>query len=159
MTKDQETPGARLALLMRRRGWSAPRLAELTGGVSASSIRAYMADRTVPRPSQALAVANGLGPVDGKTLLEAWGFTDLAEGFYTKWREDVLPDDDHIAQRSDVLYRFNHIEYPGETLSDPGQELARALLAWIQHLEQSVANPARATKRQGAAHPKAGEPS
>jgi hypothetical protein len=158
VTRDQETAGARLALMMRRRGWSAPRLAELTGGVSASSIRAYLADRTVPRPSQALAVANGLGPVDGKTLLEAWGFTDLAEGFHAKWREGVLADDDGSARRSDLLYRFNHIEYPGETLSDAGQELARAVVAWVQHLERSTANSAQAPKRQGPAHPRASEP-
>jgi hypothetical protein len=158
VTKDQETPGAKLALQMRRRGWSAPRLAEVAGGVSASSIRAYMADRTVPRPSQALALANGLGAVDGKALLEAWGYTDLAEGFYTQWRDDVFPDDDHIAHRSDMMNRFNRIEYPGETLSDPGIQVVEALITWIQHIEAAAAIPGRPARRRPAAPPRGQKP-
>jgi transcriptional regulator with XRE-family HTH domain len=156
--KDQETPGARLALLMRRRGWSAPRLAELAGGVSASSIRAYMADRTVPRPAQALALANGLGAVDGKALLEAWGYTDLAEGFYTQWREDVFPDDVHIAQRSEMMNRYNRIEYPGETLSDSGIKVVEALVSWIQHIEAAADTPGRPARRRPTALPTKGKP-
>jgi hypothetical protein len=151
VTRDLETPGAKLALQMRRRGWSAPRLAELAGGVSASSIRAYVADRTVPRPSQALALANGLGAVDGKALLEAWGYTDLAEGFYTHWREDVFPDDDHIAHRSEMMNRFSRIEYPGAILSDPGREVVEALITWIQHIEAAAETPGRPSRRRPAA--------
>jgi transcriptional regulator with XRE-family HTH domain len=153
VTKDQETPGARLALQMRRRGWSAPRLAEVAGGVSASSIRAYMADRTVPRPSQALALADGLGAVDGKALLEAWGYTDLAEGFYTQWREAVFPDDASIASRSEMMNRYNRIEYPGETLSDSAIQVVEALVSWMQHIEAAAETPGRPVRRRHAAFP------
>ena len=133
MTKDQATPGAHLALPMRRRGWSAPRLAELAGGVSASSIRAYMADRTIPRPDHALALARSLGPLDGKELLEGWGYMDLAHGFYEEWA--AAGTDERVQRMTEAYYRFNRIEYPGEPLSDPGIKVVEALVSWIQYIE------------------------
>jgi transcriptional regulator with XRE-family HTH domain len=135
MQPHPETPGARLALLMRRRGWSAPRLAEIAGGVSASSIRAYVADRATPRPDHALAVATALGPVDGKDLLEAWGLHDLAEGFYEQWRAGG--DDGRLERYTRAFYRLNRLEYPGGPLSESGRDMAQAVVAWIQYVEST----------------------
>jgi hypothetical protein len=128
-------PGAMLALMMRRRGWSAARLAGIARGVSASSIRSYAADRSTPRPRQALIVANALGPKEGRTLLEAWGYTDLADGFYLAWREAMIGSDERITAVADEYYRFNKVEYPGEPLSEPGLRVMRAMAAWVQHME------------------------
>jgi transcriptional regulator with XRE-family HTH domain len=154
---DQDTPGTRLALLMRRRGWSAARLAEVAGAVSATSIRAYAADRSVPRPSQALAIATALGPVDGQALLEAWGLHDLAHAFYQKWREENVATDESIRRRASLLYGPNRIEYPGEPVSEAGRQLAQAVLAWVQHLEGSADDLARAGQPPAAA-PSASQP-
>ncbi len=128
MTGDQDTPGARLALLMRRRGWSAPRLAELAGGVSASSIRSYAADRSTPRPQQALAVAGALGAADGRALLDAWGYTDLADGFSAQRPEGAPVPHPPVA------------EAVGGPMSDPGVAVLQALASWIRHVE--TARPA-----------------
>lgn len=130
-----DSPGAQLALMMRRRGWSPARLAGIAGSVSASSIRAYTADRSVPRPRQALAVADALGPRDGRTLLQAWGYTDLAEGFYGAWREAMIASDERITAVADEYYRYSKVEYPGEPLSEPGLEVLRTIAAWMQHIE------------------------
>jgi len=124
--------------MMRRRGWSAARLAGITGGVSASSVRSYAADRSVPRPNQALLVANALGPKEGRTLLEAWGYTDLADGFYDTWREAMTSSDERIAAVADEYDRFNKVEYPGEPLSEPGLRVLRAMAAWAQHMEAAA---------------------
>ena len=148
MPPDPDTPGARLALLARRRGWSAPRLAEIAGGVSASSIRAYVADRATPRPDHALAIATALGPTDGKDLLDAWGLHDLAEGFYEQWRAGG--DDERLQHYTRAFYRLNRIEYPGEPLSEPGMGVAQAVVAWIQHIEQTAATPSPAKRRPAA---------
>ena len=145
MTRDQETPGSRLALLMRRRGWSAPRLAALAGGVSASSIRAYMADRTNPRPDHALAVARSLGPLDGKALLESWGYTDLADGFHEEGRG--AGNNDRGERTTQAPHRFNRVEFAGDPLSDRGLDLVRSVVTWVQHIEQVTATPTRAGPR------------
>ncbi len=132
-----QSPGPLLALFMRRHGWSAARLAEIAGGVSASSIRAYTADRSTPRPSQALAVAHTLGPQDGRKMLEAWGYTDLAEGFAEE-RQRATVGYEGRALAAESSLRGNRIEYTGEPLSDPGLGLVRAVLAWVQSVEASV---------------------
>jgi len=137
MTAEPQTPGGLLSLFMRRRGWSAARLSEVARGVSASSVRAYTADTTVPRPRQALAVANVLGPRDGRTLLEAWGYPDLAEGFVDTWRRSMTGDEQDLRSVADVYYRYNKIEYLGEPLSEASLGVAQAILAWLQHLEAS----------------------
>lgn len=136
MGPSDTTPGALLALLLRRRGWSAPRLAEIARGVSASSVRAYLADRTVPRPDHALALATALGPADGKMLLQAWGHTDLAEGFCEQWcaGEGAEP-----TARPTSPQRLNRIEYAGEPLSEPGVAVVQAVMAWVQHVEAAKA--------------------
>ncbi len=156
MTSDPETPGARLALLMRRRGWSAPRLAEVAGKVSASSIRAYMADRTNPRPDHALALARSLGPLDGKALLEAWGYTDLAHGFYEEWT--AVGTEERVQRITEAFYRYNRIEYPGEILSDPGIKVVEELIAWIQHIEATAEAPGRPARRRPATPPRGEKP-
>jgi len=137
MTAEPQTPGGMLSLFMRRRGWSAARLAEVARGVSASSVRAYTADRTVPRARQALAIATALGPRDGRTQLEAWGFTDLAVGLVDTWRQTMTADEEGIRSVADVYYRYNKIEYLGEPLSEASLGVAQAILAWLQHLEAS----------------------
>jgi len=137
VTADQ-SPGEFLALLMRRRGWSAARLAEVARGVSASSVRAYTSDATVPRPRQALAVANALGPKDGRALLEAWSFPDLAAGFYDEWRQAMTQDDTDLSAAADAYYRHNLIEYPGEPLSEPALGVIRSVIAWFQRIEAST---------------------
>ena len=128
--------------MMRRRGWSAARLAGIAGDVSASSIRSYAADRSAPRPRQALAVAHAMGPKEGRALLEAWGYTDLAEGFYGEWREAMIGSDEAITAVADEYYRYNKVEYPGEPLSEPGLEVLRAVALWMQQVE-GIHDPGR----------------
>lgn len=129
---------------MRRRGWSAPRLAEVAGGVSPSSIRAYLADRTAPRPAQALAIALALGPSDGKALLESWGHTDLASGF----DRETHPARTESAVRVSGAHhrRHNRLEYSGEPLSGAGTDVAHALIRWIQHIEAPTGLPTPGTR-------------
>lgn len=158
MEAPTDSPGARLALLMRRRGWSAPRLAGMAGGVSASSIRAYVADRTTPRPGHALALANSLGPADGKGLLEAWGFNDLAEGFHQQW-EAGRAEERLAVPVAQAAARLNRVEPPGEPLSNPAAEVVRAVAVWLQHLEQGATVLGRAVRRRRATvEPEAGLP-
>jgi len=133
-----ESPGALLALFMRRRGWSAARLAEIAGGVSASSVRAYTADRSTPRPTQALAVARVLGEQDGRRLLEAWSYHDLAEGFSEEWQRATAAHEGHALSVADTAFRGNRIDYSGEPLSDPGLGLVHAVLLWVQSLEAAA---------------------
>ncbi len=123
MAEQHQTPGALLALLMRRRGLSAARLAAIAGNVSASSLRSYAADRSTPRPQQALAVARALGANEGRTLLDAWGYTDLADGFVEQWPEAALPTDQAAAAAV------------GGLMSDPGIAVLRAVASWIRYVE------------------------
>ena len=150
MEAQTDSPGAMLALLMRRRGWSAPRLAGMTGGVSASSIRAYVANRTTPRPSHALALAGALGPADGKGLLEAWGFNDLAESFHEQWGAGRA-EERLAVPLAQAAARLNGVEPPAEPLSGPAAEVVRAMAAWLQHIEQGPAAPGRAVRPAGEA--------
>ena len=130
---DYATPGPLLGLFMRRRGWSAARIAEIAGGVSASSVRAYTADRSTPRPSQALAVAKALGPQDGRRMLESWRYTDLAEGFSEDLQRAASSPEGRMPAVTEA--GGNRIEYPGELLSDAGLALVRATLNWVQSME------------------------
>ena len=136
MPTQKPTPGTLLGLFMRRRGWSAPRLAEVAGGVSASSIRAYLADRTTPRPGHALALARALGPLDGKALLEAWEHPDLAEGFGEEWRAGST--DERVKRMTEAYYRFNRVEYQGEPLPEPAIAVVQALIEWLQRVQRSA---------------------
>ena len=140
MEPAHDTPGALLALHMRRRGWSAARLAGIAGRVSASSIRAYAADHSIPRPTQALAVAGALGPREGRGMLEAWGYQDLAEGFVGRWREAMVNSDEKMTAVADEYYRYNKVEYSGEPLSEAGIAVIQAVAQWAQHLEQVAAS-------------------
>ncbi|MBP1632368.1 MAG: hypothetical protein H6Q11_656 [Acidobacteria bacterium] len=130
---DYTNPGPLLGLFMRRRGWSAARLAEIAGGVSASSVRAYTADRSTPRPSQALAVARALGAQDGRRMLESWGYADLAEGFSEDQQRAANGFEGRPAAGADP--RGNRIEYVGEPLSEAGIALVRSILNWVQSIE------------------------
>lgn len=132
-----QNPGALLALFMRRRGWSAARLAEIAGSVSASSVRAYTAGRSTPRPTQALAVGNALGQQDGRRLLEAWGYTDLAEGFSEEWERAGAAHDTPAFSSAEATLRANRIDYSGEPLSEPAVGLVMAVLRWVQAVEAS----------------------
>jgi hypothetical protein len=129
------SPGDLLAHYMRRRGWSAARLAEIAGGVSASSVRAYTADRSTPRPTQALAVANALSQQDGRKMLEVWGYYDLADGFSEDWERAAAGHETKTFAASESALRGNRFEYAGEPLSSPGLALVRAVLEWVQSVE------------------------
>lgn len=135
-----ESAGPLLALLMRRHGWSAARLAEIAGGVSASSVRAYTADRSKPRPGQALAVANALGPQEGHQMLEAWGYHDLAEGFTDEWQRAGAAYETRPLSAAEGAGRGNRIDYGGESLSASGLGVVRAMLEWVQSVETSLRN-------------------
>ena len=135
MENTELTPLGQLALMMRRRGWSAARLAGIAGNVSASSVRSYAADRSVPRAQQALAVANALGRRDGCAMLEAWGYHDLAEGFAGRWADRHRGTQEQTPAAEPEYHRDNRLEYPGEPLSEPGPDFLRAVAAWIQHVE------------------------
>lgn len=131
------SPGGLLAHYMRRHGWSAARLAEIAGGVSASSVRAYTADRSTPRPTQALAVARALGAQDGRRMLEAWGYHDLADGFSEDW-ERAAAGPDTRAFAAEASLHSHRLEYSGEPLSSPGLGLVRAVLEWVQSVESAA---------------------
>jgi len=134
------SPGSLLAHYMRRHGWSAARLAEIAGGVSASSVRAYTADRSTPRPTQALAVGNALGPQDGRRMLESWGYYDLADGFSEDWEKLAAGHEGKVFAASESALRGNRLEYSGEPLSSPGLALVRAVLEWVQSVEGASRN-------------------
>ena len=134
---DIASPGGLLAHYMRRHGWSAARLAEIAGGVSASSVRAYTADRSTPRPSQALAVAHALGQQDGRKMLEAWGYYDLADGFSEDMEKVTAGFEGKVFAANESALRGNRLEYSGEPLSSPGLALVRAVLEWVQSVEGS----------------------
>jgi hypothetical protein len=137
---DQLSPGGLLAHFMRRHGWSAARLADIAGGVSASSVRAYTADRSTPRPTQALAVAHALGPQDGRKMLQGWGYHDLAEGFSEEWQRAAAGFEGKALAAAEPLLRANRLEYSGEPLSSPGLALVRAVLEWVQSVEAASRN-------------------
>lgn len=85
MARDDELAaagGEALGLAMRRRGLTAPQLAQKSRGeVSSSSVRAWAEGQTLPTPRKALAVAQALGdPEAGAEVLRAWGMLDAAEG-------------------------------------------------------------------------------
>jgi hypothetical protein len=124
MEETPQTPGALLALIMRRRGLSAARLATIAGKVSASSIRSYAADRSIPRPQQALAVARASGPHEGRTLLDAWGYTDLADGFAEDWHETAAAATHHAAAEAAL-----------GSMSDHSIVLLRAVTSWVRYVE------------------------
>jgi hypothetical protein len=134
------SPGGLLAHYMRRHGWSAARLAEIAGGVSASSVRAYTADRSTPRPTQALAVANALGSQDGRKMLEAWGYYDLAAGFSEDWEKAAAGHEAKGFAATESALRGNGLDYSGEPLSSPGLALVRAVLEWVQSVEGTSRN-------------------
>ena len=82
--------GERLALAMRRRGWSSSDVARRCGGtVSASSVLAYQRGQTLPSPSSALAVAAAFGREVADELLRAWGFDDMAAAVAERVPEEV----------------------------------------------------------------------
>ena len=136
--RDDQSPGPLLAFFMRRHGWSAARLDEIAGGLSASSVRAYTADRSTHRLTQALAVANALGPQDGRRMLEVWGYHDLADGFTERWQRATVGFEVPTPADAPATLRGNRIEYPGEPLSDPGLGLVRAVLIWVQSIEAAT---------------------
>lgn len=120
---------------MRRRGWNPPRLSELTAGaVSPSSIRVYAADKSRPRSSLALAIANAIGPEHGAALLRLWDYPDLADGFLDEWRGEVIDTDDKLSHHVKVSYRLNRIEYNGDPLSDEAMAIVGQVITGIQRM-------------------------
>lgn len=112
---DHETDGATyLAWLMRRRGLSSPRLADLAGEVSGSAIRYYVRGEAVPREDKAKALAVLFGPRDGEKLLRLWGHDDLADGFVEDFSAMLHG---HEAAVEALLAR-NRLEYDGEPLTE-----------------------------------------
>jgi hypothetical protein len=142
MDPHYDSPGTLLRLLMRRRGWSAVRLAEASrGGACASSIRAYASDRSSPRLPQALALAQAMGHADGRALLEAWGYPDVAEGFGSPPSPPLVGEDPGLRARAGAPQRRNLVEYPGEPLSAAGLDIIRSVAAWIQQMEATPRRP------------------
>lgn len=71
--------GDLLAELMDARGYSGPKVAELTGGlVAPSTVRTYVRGEVTPRASYAIAIARLFDPVEGADLLEAWNYPAAA---------------------------------------------------------------------------------
>lgn len=112
---DYEENGATyLAWLMRRRGLSSPRLADLAGEVSGSAIRYYVRGEAIPREDKAQALAVLFGPRDGAKLLRLWGHDDLADGFVEDFSAMLHG---HEAAVEALLAR-NRLEYDGEPLTE-----------------------------------------
>ena len=68
---------------LRRRGLTAPQLAQKSGGeISSSSVRSWVAGTALPTPKNALAAVGALGDHDAAVrVLLAWGMVDAAEVF------------------------------------------------------------------------------
>lgn len=103
-----------LAWLMRRRGLSSPRLADLAGEVSGSAIRYYVRGEAIPREDKAKAIAVLFGPGDGEKLLRLWGHTDLADGFAGDFSAMLHGHEEAVK----ALLARNRIEYDGEPLTE-----------------------------------------
>ena len=114
MNDYEENGAAYLGWLMRRRGMSSPRLADLTGEVSGSAIRYYVRGEAVPREDKAKALAVLFGPSDGQKLLRLWGYDELADGFAEDFSAMLHG---HEAAVEALLAR-NRIEYDGEPLTE-----------------------------------------
>jgi len=121
-----------LALLMRRSGWSAQHLSDLTHGtVSASSIRAYARSEYVPKLAHARSVA-ACFTTDGPALLREWGHADTADGLESELAHQVATGQPLTAS---TLPHAHSIDYPGDPLSDQGAALALAYITWLQSIE------------------------
>ncbi len=130
-TQDLGDGGGYLQAQMRRRGWSASRVSELTGTeVSQSAIRTYLAGQT-PRLGKAIALARLFGPEPGAELLRRWDYDDVADNFKEDYEAGV--EDLSMTSVVQAMARPNRVEYEGEPLSYDEQ---RAVLAFIDLLRQ-----------------------
>ena len=114
MAAYEENGASYLGWLMRRRGLSSPRLADLTGEVSGSAIRYYVRGEAVPREDKAKALAVLFGPRDGQKLLRLWGYNELADGF----EEDFSAMLHGHEAAVEALLARNRLEYDGEPLTE-----------------------------------------
>lgn len=132
---ESSSAGEFLSYIMRRRGWNPPRLSELTAGtVSLSSIRAYAADKSRPKRSLALAIANAIGPEHGAALLRLWDYPDLADGFLDEWRDTVIATDNGLRHQVEAAYRLNRIEYDGDPLPDEAIAIIGQVIKGLQRM-------------------------
>ena len=139
---NSSSAGEFLSYIMRRRGWNPPRLSELTGGsVSVSSIRTYAADKSHPKRSLALHVANAVGPEHGAALLRLWDYPDLANGFLDEWRGVMSDTDEKLSLREKTSYRLNRIEYDGDPLSEEAITIIGQVITGLQRLNGRFRSP------------------
>ena len=136
MTNTHEENGATyLSWLMRRRGLSSPRLANLTGEVSGSAIRYYVRGEAIPREDKAKALAVLFGPRDGEKLLRLWGHDDLADGF----EEDFSAMLHGHEAAVEALLARNRIEYDGEPLTEEQAIEAETFINFIRTRDNGAA--------------------
>ncbi len=122
-----------LVRAMHRRAWSAPEVARRTHGtVSASSVLAYVNARTLPSPSNALAIAQVLDAQSGEDLLRAWKFDDLAEAFAEEATvPSVIGEAADGASRRDGVVEHS-LRYQGPPLTPDEETAVRNLLDLIR---------------------------
>jgi transcriptional regulator with XRE-family HTH domain len=102
--------GELLARSMKRRGWSAPAVARLTGGeVSGSSILAYASGQTLPSAASAAAVSAVLPIGEGLELLRAWGFDEMADHVNELAPSGELPHASGYALATDSRVPFRRV--------------------------------------------------
>jgi hypothetical protein len=128
-----ENGAAYLAWLMRRRGLSSPRLADLAGEVSGSAIRYYVRDEAIPREDKAKAIAVLFGPGDGEKLLRLWGHTDLADGFAADFSAMLHGHEDAVQ----ALLARNRIEYDGEPLTEVQVAEAELFIDFVRNRDDA----------------------
>ena len=93
ITVDTATAGAKLRSLREAHGWSRPQLADRTG-ISEATIKiieqGFRPDGVAshPYPKTVTALAKAFGRQDGITVLEVFGYQNLAD--------DVFPEDDRM---------------------------------------------------------------
>ena len=134
MTDNHDDSGATyLAWLMRRRGLSSPRLAELTGEVSGSAIRYYVRGEAVPREDKAKALGVIFGPRDGQKLVRLWGYHDLADGFAEDFSAMLHG---HEAAVEALLAR-NRLEYDGEPLTEEQAVEVETFIDFIRERDEA----------------------
>ncbi len=127
-TNHDESGAAYLGWLMRRRGMSSPRLADLTGEVSGSAIRYYVRGDAVPREDKAKVLAVLFGPRDGQKLLRLWGYDELADGF-----EDDFSAMLHGHEAAvEALLARNRLEYDGEPLTEEQAVEVESFIGFIK---------------------------
>ena len=133
MAAYEENGASYLGWLMRRRGLSSPRLADLAGEVSGSAIRYYVRGEAVPREDKAKALAVLFGPRDGQKLLRLWGYEELADGF----EEDFSAMLHGHEAAVEALLSRNRLEYDGEPLTEEQAIEAETFIDFIRARDEA----------------------